>query len=114
MPPPASEGGVGDADREKGLLESVEGEGGCGVDGDDGKDPMTEDADETATTADGPAPAAAGCWEDAEGPLGESPGEAVGVGKPLSGVDPRLKDVRGNLMSGSNSCPTHPQLSSEG
>ena len=33
-------------------------------------------------------------------PLGERPGDAEGVGNPLSGVDPRLSEVRGNLETG--------------
>ena len=116
----AEEGVVGESDREKGLPpppESVEGEGGCGVDGEDGSDPAADKAEDArpADVVDVPAPPPddAVCWVEAvedDEPLGDSPGEAVGVGNPLSGVDPRLSEVRGNLFSGSKSCPPARQL----
>ena len=84
------------------------------MDGDEGSELMIEDAEDDATTdvtATLPRPimpeVVCGTEEEdgigvkeAAPPLGERPGDAEGVGKPLSGVDPRLSEVRGNLGNG--------------
>jgi len=72
------------------------------VEGDEGRDPLMEEMeDEAATETAVAVPLMLDLRvdeADAEAPpLGERPGDADGVGKPRSGVEPRLIDVLGNF-----------------
>lgn len=78
-----------------------------------------EEVEEAAATEGAALPMEGGCVDVAEDdpPFGDNPGDADGVGNPLSGVEPRLNDVRGNFGNGSKSCPQEeeeaPQVESE-